>query len=96
VCGRYIGNDNEHLKLAIDHWIALDDKRVNNPGTVITNLLPLCHGKGGCNNSKGNKDPEQWLHEIYSCDEAEAILGRIKAYFLFMIWAHKVRNGVYA
>ena len=38
-------------KLVPDHIVALDRGGLN----IVENLQPLCHGKGGCNNRKGNK-----------------------------------------
>lgn len=67
--------------LAADHWIPLDDDRADNPGTVATNIIPLCHGQSGCNNSKGAKDPEVWLAQTFSKRKAKQILVKINAYF---------------
>lgn len=85
VCGR---PENDIHLLAKDHWIALSDKRSDNPGTVPHNIVPLCHtrrGKGGniigCNDSKLNADPLTWLASRYSPAEVEAILARINEYF---------------
>src|SRR5262245_54364387 len=33
--------------LAHDHWIPLNSPTC--PGTIATNMIPLCHGTGGCN-----------------------------------------------
>jgi hypothetical protein len=52
-----------------------------NPGTVAHNILPLCHGEGGCNNSKRNKEPRQWLVEQLGQRKANAVYKRIMAYF---------------
>lgn len=62
-----------------DHWIPLSAN--NCPGTIPTNMLPLCHGEGGCNNSKGKKDPEAWLTKRYGKRKANTILKRIHTYF---------------
>lgn len=71
------------LIIAIDHWIPLNS--LNCPGTVPTNLVPLCHSKaggiGGCNRLKGDKEPEQWLVEQFGKRKAREILKRIEAYF---------------
>lgn len=73
--------------LAREHWIAVTDPRSDNPGTVPWNILPMCHsrkgsrGMAGCNNSKHNKDPEQWLIETFGKRKARQILKRIQAYF---------------
>jgi hypothetical protein len=72
-------------RLAPDHWIPLTDPRPDNPGTVATNIVPLCHAKGAsgrsCNNSKSNKDPEIWLKEKFGVRKAREISRRIHAYF---------------
>lgn len=65
--------------LAMDHWIPLSDPQC--PGTVVTNMLPLCHGEMGCNNSKGSKPPLDWLIERLGVRKAKAILKRIEDYF---------------
>lgn len=78
VCGRMA---DEYRSIAMDHWIPLTDP--NCPGTVPTNIVPLCHGRDGCNNSKGNKDPIQWLNRKFG-KEAEAKLTTIAAYFAWI------------
>lgn len=74
--------------IAAEHYIALKDPRADNPGTVVTNIIPACHGRKGvpagtpcCNNNKGNKDPEQWLIERFGKRKAREIQKRIEAYF---------------
>lgn len=67
--------------LAADHWIPLNDPRPDNPGTVATNIVPLCHGQGGCNNSKNAKDPIAWLEHEYGKRKAKKIIARIESYF---------------
>ena len=47
--------------LAADHWIP-----IANPdclGTVPHNIIPLCHGENGCNNSKSKRDGATWLEQ---------------------------------
>lgn len=82
VCGRPRGLWHT---LAMDHWIPLTDPRPDNPGTVASNIIPLCHSqKGGmdsCNNSKHKADPVEWLNRIYGKRKAAQILKRINAYF---------------
>lgn len=78
VCGRPAGFWH---KIVQDHWVALTDPRPDNPGTVPWNIVPLCHGDDGCNNSKRNRNAEEWLRSRYSAKEADAILARIAAYF---------------
>lgn len=79
VCGRPVGFWHT---LAADHWIPLNSPRC--PGTVPDNIVPLCQGIDGCNNSKGDTDAEQWLHEKFGPRRAGAILRRITAYFEWM------------
>jgi hypothetical protein len=61
--------------------IPLTDPRPDNPGTVPTNIVPLCHGVDGCNLSKSNGDPIEWLTSRYVPRKAKQILARIQAYF---------------
>jgi len=44
-------------------------------------MLILCHGIGGCNNSKNKKDPEIWLIKRFGTRKAATLLKRIAAYF---------------
>jgi len=63
ICGRYINYEveDDSYSLAFDHWIPLaSDDCI---GTIPSNMLPMCHGLNGCNNSKGAKDGEVWLIE---------------------------------
>lgn len=62
-----------------DHWIPLVSP--NCPGTVPTNIVPLCHGVGGCNNSKEAKNASEWLIGKFGKRRAREILKRIEAYF---------------
>ena len=77
ICGRPQGFWH---KLAMDHWIPISD--CNSPGTVINNILPLCHGQDGCNNSKGNRNPIEWLILRIGEKRANELLGKINEYFL--------------
>src|SRR5262245_36706706 len=45
ICGN---QDGFFWTLADDHWICITSPDC--PGTVAENMIPLCHGKGGCNN----------------------------------------------
>lgn len=65
--------------LAADHWIPLSSPDC--PGTIPVNIVPLCHGIGGCNNTKHNKNPEQWLNEQFGTRKAKQIMRRIQNYF---------------
>lgn len=78
VCGRPAGFWHT---LAIEHWIPLSSTQENNPGNVRSNIVPLCHGVNGCNNSKGTHDPADWLTRKFGKRKANQILKRIKAYF---------------
>lgn len=76
VCGRPPGLWHT---LAMDHWIPLANPSC--PGTIPQNIVPLCHGLGGCNNLKGKQDPQTWLVKQYGVKKAEKIMARIKTYF---------------
>lgn len=65
--------------LSQDHWIPLTDPHC--PGTIPTNILPLCYGTDGCNNSKGKKTPEFWLIEKLGKRKARLKLEEIHTYF---------------
>lgn len=86
VCGRAVGLWHT---LAMDHWIPLSDP--NCPGTVATNIIPLCHGMDGCNNSKNNRDPLVWLTDKFGSHRARAIATRIEEYFL--VWYNTFPKG---
>lgn len=86
VCGRPLRDlFNEHYP-AMDHWIPLSDPRPDNPGTVPWNMVPLCHGVGGCNNSKRNYDPAEWLRREFGPHKAKEIQRRMDDFFE---WAKK-------
>jgi hypothetical protein len=76
VCGRPAGLWH---RLAADHWIPLTSPDC--PGTIPTNIIPLCHGVGGCNNSKKNKMPMAWLVGKYGQKKAAEISQKVEAYF---------------
>lgn len=65
--------------LAADHWIPLT--AIGCPGTVPTNIIPLCQGESGCNNSKSNSMPLDWLTLKFGPRKARQILARIETYF---------------
>lgn len=79
VCGRQLTDLFTTHKAHADHWIPLNDAFC--PGSVATNIVPLCGGLDGCNQSKGSKLPNAWLIERFGKRKAEAILIRVKAYF---------------
>lgn len=82
VCGRQGKDLFGVIKIAADHWIPLNSP--NCPGTVATNILPLCHGLGGCNNKKRDVLPEQWLIEQFGKRKAGQIIQRIEGYFTWL------------
>jgi hypothetical protein len=83
ICGR---SPAEGLRIVQDHWIALS----LGGGFTAMNIVPLCHGKDGCNNKKSSKLWWQWLIEEYGLSEAFSIGDKIKAYFA---WVKKI-DGV--
>jgi hypothetical protein len=76
VCGKQEGFQ---WTLAQDHWIALDLS--NSLGHVVDNIVPLCHGIDGCNNSKRNHVAEEWLVRKLGNQRAARVLKRIQDYF---------------
>lgn len=76
VCGRPPGLWHT---LAMDHWIPLASPDC--PGTIPENIIPLCHGDGGCNNSKHSRQPEEWLISRLGKRKAKKILKAIEDYF---------------
>lgn len=79
VCGRSFIDKDDSYAAAADHWIPLSSPLC--PGTIATNIVPLCHGVGGCNNSKRNHIAEEWLFRIYDETRARIILARVERYF---------------
>lgn len=73
-CGRPAGLWHT---LAQDHFVAL----INGGTYTPDNIVPACHGDGGCNNSKCARDPQEWLIDKFGKRKAAKILARIKAYF---------------
>lgn len=85
VCGKPAGM---WTKLVPDHWIAIADPRPDNPGTVATNMIPLCNSKPGipagvscCNDNKKNKPAYEWLVERFGKHKADQVMKRVQAYF---------------
>lgn len=74
-CGRQPGLWHT---LAADHWVPLTSPDC--PGTVAWNIVPLCHGNGGCNNTKNAKNPSEWVIERFGKRKGRAILKRIEAF----------------
>lgn len=79
VCERQLSDLFSTHTAAMDHWIPIASP--NCPGTIKSNIIPLCHGKDGCNNSKGASDPVEWLNRKFGKRRAREILKRIQAYF---------------
>lgn len=77
VCGRQLKDLLSTHTAAADHWIPLSKRG----GTTADNIIPLCHGVGGCNNSKHDKNPIDWLTEKYGKRKTNQIMRRIQAYF---------------
>lgn len=74
------GNQEGFLwTIANDHWIPLASKHC--PGTIAENMIPLCHGEGGCNNSKNSRHPEKWLKNHVGPTRAAKILKAVAEYF---------------
>ena len=65
--------------LAHDHWIPISSPDC--PGTIATNMIPLCHGDGGCNNSKQDADPHTWLLRRFEDKKSAKIEKAIATYF---------------
>jgi hypothetical protein len=79
ICGREANSDG--LSMSMDHWIPISDPRPDNLGTVPENIVPLCHGLDGCNNSKSNLDPKIWLIRKLGAEAGLAKLAEVEAYF---------------
>lgn len=83
ICGHEEGFE---ASLALDHFIPLNDPTC--PGTVPWNLIPLCHGLQGCNNSKQARVAKEWLEKRVSKRKAKLLLKKIEAYFEIMRIRH--------
>lgn len=62
--------------LAADHWIPISKGGPTTPD----NIIPLCHGQDGCNNSKHNKMPDEWLVWKFGKRKGREILKRIETF----------------
>jgi hypothetical protein len=80
ICGC---ESSDKVTLATDHWIPLAAPEC--PGTVPTNILPLCHAKrgysGGCNRVKSARNPIDWLTSKLGPEAATQKLSEIETYF---------------
>lgn len=81
VCGYDCSSPQDDRVFAQDHWIPMEYKGADNPGTVPANIVPLCHGTGGCNNLKHDFMPDVYLRKYFDDDKANEILKRITEYF---------------
>lgn len=79
ICGRQLFDLFGDHGLAFDHWIPLSNSEC--PGTTATNMIPMCHGVDGCNNSKQASLPEEWLVRRFGKRKAKVILARVREYF---------------
>ncbi len=66
-------------KPSADHWIPLASSEC--PGTIPSNIVPLCHGVDGCNNSKGSKMPIEWLELKFGKLKASKIVEAVQVFF---------------
>lgn len=76
ICGRPQGLWH---KIAADHWIPLSHPDCT--GTVATNIIPLCHGNDGCNNSKNDNNALWWLHKTYGVKQGNILYKKVMDYF---------------
>lgn len=76
VCGGQLRDLFGDVEPHADHWIALNQPDC--PGTTPDNMLCLCNG---CNLSKKDKQPAEWLIMRFGSHKTKAILERIKTYF---------------
>lgn len=79
VCGRQLKDLFGTHTAAADHWIPLASPDC--PGTIPTNIIPLCHGENGCNNRKSARNAREFLETEFGKRKASQILKRIGAYF---------------
>ena len=77
VCGRAAGLWHT---IAMDHWIPLAADIPDNPGTVAWNVIPLCHGLGGCNNEKSASLPKEWLQKKFGTKKGNKVFNEISEY----------------
>ncbi len=75
-CGHPAGLFDYHQVLHADHYVPLNDPAC--PGTVPGNMVPACQS---CNESKGHKNPRDWLVWKFGKREGGKIEQRILAFF---------------
>ena len=78
VCERQLNDMFGEFNVHADHWIPLSYEGDDNPGTIATNIIPLCKR---CNLSKNATMPEEWLKQNFSKRKAKKITARIQEYF---------------
>jgi hypothetical protein len=78
VCGKQLRDLFGDVAPHRDHWIPLNYKGDDNPGSVANNMVCLCNE---CNLSKNDKMPQEWLKQKFGTSKARAILERIGLYF---------------
>lgn len=76
VCGRPQGLWHSIAKA---HWIPL--MRDDCPGTIPENIIPLCNGRDGCNNSQWGNHPIEWLELHLGKRKANEVIRRVEDYF---------------
>ena len=79
VCGKQLNSLLGTHKAAMDHWIPIVSPKC--PGTIPENIIPLCHGQDGCNNSKHSSEPFEWLQKKFGKRKAKTIMNNISNYF---------------
>jgi 5-methylcytosine-specific restriction endonuclease McrA len=77
ICGRQMNDMFGEFYPAQDHFIPLSKGGHNIP----ENIIPLCHGKCGCNNRKNATLPHEWLEREFGKRKAKEILERIEQFF---------------
>lgn len=83
VCGKQLRDLWGTSRAELDHWIPLSDPHC--PGTIPTNILPLCGGIDGCNPTKREHLPDVWLATRFGRSEAARILQRVNVYFDWIV-----------
>jgi len=79
ICSRPLNDLFGTHKAAMDHWIPLTSPDC--PGTIASNILPLCHGIEGCNNRKRDDEPRSWVLQTFGKTKGFKILSAIDRYF---------------
>jgi hypothetical protein len=80
VCGKKRFDSQRNTFLVADHWIPI----TKGGATIPSNIVPLCNGMDGCNNSKHNRESIEWLTWRYGETLAAKILSEIEEYFQWL------------